>query len=369
MSFTILAINPGSTSTKIAVYRDEREEWKKSISHRAEDLSRLRRLMDQLELRSIAVHDSLKEAPGIGPCDLSAVVARGGLLKPLPGGVYLINERMKRDLYECRYGVHASNLGALIADAVAREAGTAAYVVDPVVVDELGPLARYSGVPEIPRRSIFHALNQKATAKKAARRLGKPYQDCSLIVAHLGGGTSIGVHVAGRVVDVNNALDGEGPLSIERAGTVPAGDWMRYVLSHHGEPQELQMKLTGRGGLVSYLGTNDFAAIESAADADQAGRPSPDGMDGALCDRMIKALCYQVAKSIAALSAVVSGRLDAVVLTGGLAFSKRVVEDVGGRISFLAPIMVFPGENELEALAAGAREVLSGETQARTYEG
>jgi butyrate kinase len=369
MGAKILAINPGSTSTKIALYEEDREMWRKSLSHSSQDLGRFRRLMDQLDYRSTAVGESLKELPGFSVCDLAVVVGRGGLLKPLAGGVYVVNERMKSDLFECRYGIHASNLGALIADAIAREAGTAAYIVDPVVVDELDPLARYSGVPEIPRRSIFHALNQKATAKKAARRLGKAYPECAFIVAHLGGGSSIGVHVGGRVVDVNNALDGDGPVSIERAGTVPAGDWMRYVLARQGEPHELQQKLTGRGGLVAYLGTNDFTAIEKAAEAWEAGTAAPAGLEGRPCAELIRVLCYQIAKSICALSAAVSGRLDAVVLTGGLAFSKRVVEDVTRRVAFLAPVLLFPGENELEALAAGAREVLTGEAQALTYEG
>ena len=298
-------------------------------------------------------------------------MGRGGLLRPLAGGVYEVNERMKADLLACRYGSHASNLGALIAESLARELGLKAYIVDPVVVDELDPLARYSGLPEIPRRSIFHALNQKATARKAACRLGRQYSECALIVAHMGGGISIGIHVGGRVVDVNNALDGEGPFAIERAGTVPAGDWMRWVLSHQHDPAALQAKLTGRGGLVAYLGTNDFQAIDRAAGGigDEGGEPDPKELDGKLCRELVRALCYQVAKSIAALSAFTAGKLDAIVLTGGLAFSKSVVEDVTRRVDFLAPVLVFPGENELEALALGVREVLRGEAEAGVYEG
>ncbi len=369
MGRKILAINPGSTSTKIAVYHESEELWKKTLAHKTGDLVGFRRLMDQLNYRNSAVRGALEEIDGFKPSELSAVVGRGGLLKPLAGGVYEVNERMKADLTECRYGIHASNLGALIADSIARETGAKAYIVDPVVVDELDPLARYSGLPEIPRRSIFHALNQKAMAKKTARALGKPYAECSLIVAHMGGGTSIGVHVKGKVTDVNNALDGEGPISIERAGTVPAGDWMRYVLSRQNEPQELQRKLTGRGGLVAYVGTNEFQEMEKAAEAFAGGLRETGGLDGRLCDELIRVLCYQVAKSIAALSAAVCGELDAVVLTGGLAFSRTVVEDIKRRVSFLAPVIVYPGENELEALAMGAREVLDGETEARVYEG
>ena len=371
MGRQILAVNPGSTSTKIALYEETREVWKKNVSHPAADLAVFRKLMDQLEFRASAVRESIRAESGMDPARLRAVVGRGGLLKPLPGGVYEVSPRMKDDLASCRYGTHASNLGALIADSLAKELGVKAYIVDPVVVDELDELARYSGLPEIPRRSIFHALNHKATGKKAARSLGKPYQECALIVAHMGGGTSIGVHVRGKVVDVNNALDGEGPLSIERAGTLPAGDWMRYVLSHQGEPQDLQLKLTGKGGLVAYLGTNDFKEMEKAAGGMISGAASTSGaaLDGGLSARLIAVLGYQISKSIAALSAVVGGRLDAVVLTGGLAFSANVVEDITRRVSFLAPILVFPGENELEALAIGVLETLDGAAETLTYGG
>ena len=361
MVSTILAINPGSTSTKCAIYSDTAESWKKNVTHSPEELAGSRRIPDQLELRSRAVRQGVQES-GVPLSEITAVVGRGGLLRPLEGGVYEVNERMKADLRTGRYGTHASNLGALIADSLASELGVKAFIVDPVVVDELDPIARYSGIPEIPRRSIFHALNQKATAKKAARSLGKPYTSCSLIVAHMGGGTSIGIHVNGRVVDVNNALDGDGPFSIERAGTVPAGDWMRWVLSHQHDPQGLQLMLTGKGGLVAYLGTNDFPSIERSAE----GKGE---RDARLSDELICAQCYQVAKSITALASFTEGRLDAVVLTGGLAFSKRVVEDITRRVSFLAPVLLFPGENELEALAMGVREVLMGEACARTYQG
>ncbi len=301
---------------------------------------------------------------------LSAVVGRGGLLRPLPGGVYEVNEAMKADLLSCRYGTHASNLGALIADSIAAELGVKAYIVDPVVVDELAPVARLSGVPQIPRRSIFHALNQKATARKAARRLGRAYEECVLVVAHMGGGTSVGLHVRGSVVDVNNALDGDGPFAIERAGTVPAGDWMRWALAHQHDPEGLQRMLTGRGGLVAYLGTNDFPAIEAAAAGKEGeGRPGGRGpLDGAQCRLLVEAMCYQVAKAIAGLAAYTGGGLDAVVLTGGLAWSTGVVEEISRRVSFLAPVLVYPGENELEALAAGVRDVLAGQARARVYE-
>jgi butyrate kinase len=361
MGFTVLAINPGSTSTKCAIYRDTREAWKKSVAHKSEDLARFRRLLDQLEYRSTAVREGVAES-GIPLAEISAVVGRGGLLKPLPGGVYEVNEQMKADLISEKYGRHASNLGALIADSLAVELGIRAFIVDPVVVDELADIARFSGIPEIPRRSIFHALNQKSIARRAAASIGKPYEQCTLVVAHMGGGTSIGLHVNGMVVDVNNALDGEGPFAIERAGTVPAGDWMRWVLSHQHDPQALQLMLTGRGGLVAYLGTNDFPSIEKSAEG--AG-----SLDAKRCDELVRTLCYQAAKSICGLAAFTNGSVDAVVLTGGLAFSARIVKEISERVSFLAPVLVFAGENELEALALGAREVLRGGIEARTYEG
>jgi butyrate kinase len=366
MAFTILAINPGSTSTKCAVYRDAEEAWRKGLAHAADDLARFRRIQDQFGFRAQAVRDSLRGAAGVALDSLSAVVGRGGLLRPLPGGVYEVNEAMKADLVSCRYGTHASNLGALIADSIATELGVKAYIVDPVVVDELAPVARLSGIPQIPRRSIFHALNQRATARKAARRLGRAYEECTLAVAHMGGGTSVGLHERGRVVDVNNALDGDGPFAIERAGTVPAGDWMRWALAHQHDPEGLQKMLTGRGGLVAYLGTNDFTAIEAAA-AGRAGSGET-GLDGDQCRILVEAMCYQVAKAIAGLAAHVGGKLDGVVLTGGLAHSALVVEEISRRVSFLAPVLVFPGENELEALAAGVRDVLAGEARALVYE-
>jgi butyrate kinase len=383
MGLKILAVNPGSTSTKLAIYEDTTERWRTVVAHRSEDLARMPRLGDQLEYRRAAVREALTGVVRHG--ELAAVVGRGGLLKPLAGGVYEVNDRMKADLASCRYGNHASNMGALIADALAREAGVKAWIVDPVVVDELSPLARRSGLPDLPRRSIFHALNQKATARKAAARLGRRYEDCTLVVAHLGGGTSVGLHEAGRVVDVNNALDGEGPFGIERAGTVPAGDWMRYVLSRQHQGVDLQALLTGRGGLVAWLGTNDFPAIECAASVWRAapaaavsrppevhgsadGTTTP-GLDGRLCDELISALCYASAKAITGLAAAVSGRVDAVVLTGGLARSERVVGEIRDRVAFLAPVLVYPGENELEALALGVLAVLRGEAMPRVYEG
>lgn len=365
----ILAINPGSTSTKVALYNRNKEVIRKSLAHSSEELSHYPSIVDQLDFRKATILEFLEEAGIDSPRQLDAAVGRGGLLRPVSGGVYAVNEIMKRDLHSGRYGNHASNLGALIADQIAAEGDIPAYIVDPVVVDELSPLARYSGIPEIPRRSLFHALNQKSTARKAAKKLGKDYTDCNLIVAHMGGGTTVGIHRRGSVVDVNNGLDGDGPFSIERAGTLPPGDWLRYILQHSDDTAGLMRKLTGKGGVVAYLGINDALRIETIIQAGLDGRPLPEEADAAKCLEVIQALSYQIAKEICALAAVVCGEVDAVVLTGGIAHYDRVVKDISRRVSFLAPVMVFPGENELEALAEAVVEVLEGREPVQEYRG
>lgn len=363
----ILVINPGSTSTKVAVYDRATEVFRVAISHDLRELSRFPRVADQLQFRLQVVLQALRTRQEYREEKICAVVGRGGLLRPLQGGVYPVNEAMKQDLRAARYGSHASNLGALIADSLAREIGVPAYIAEPVVVDELEPLARFTGLPEISRKSIFHALNQRATAKRAARELGKPYGSCTLIVAHLGGGTSVGIHVNGRVVDVNNALDGDGPFAIERAGCLPPGDWLRYVVSRGEDAAELQRKLTGRGGVVAHLGINDARELEAAIDRHLAGLPDSGGLDGSRCLEVLRALCYQTAKEVCSLAAVVAGLVDAVVLTGGLSHVRRVVSEISERVSFLAPVLVFPGENEMEALAAAVTDVLEHREEPRQY--
>ena len=365
----ILAINPGSTSTKTALYSKKGQIFRKSISHDSKELALFSSIIDQLEYRKEAILNVLKEVDSFSVDQLEAVVGRGGLLKPLQGGVYAVNEVMKVDLRTARYGSHASNLGALIADLIAQKIGVRAFIVDPIVVDELCPLARYSGIPEISRKSIFHALNHKATARKAARKLGKKYSECNLIVAHMGGGTTIGIHVRGRVIDVNNGLDGDGPFSIERAGTLPAGDWMRYVLSHSHDSVALQRMLTGSGGVAAYLGSKDAEKGDAAIQTYLDGKDESGGYDGRKCLEVMQALCYQISKEICSLSSVVSGRVDAVVLTGGLAYNTRVVEEIKGRVAFLAPVMIFPGENELESMAMSVIEALEGREEIREYQG
>ena len=351
----LLIINPGSTSTKIAVYEDEREILSESISHSAEELAPFNRIVDQKEFRKDIILRALREKD-IDPAGLTAVVGRGGLLVPIPSGVYRVNDRMLEDLAQGVQGEHASNLGGLIADEIARPLALPAFIVDPVVVDELDDWARLSGVPEIRRRSIFHALNHKYSARLAARKLGRSYESVNLIVCHLGGGISIGVHRQGRVVDVNNALNGEGPIAPERAGTVPAGDLVALAFSGKYAEKDLRKLLTGRGGMVAHLQTNDMRETlkRVAAGDTQAGL-------------VFTAMVLTVAKQIGACAAVLQGRVDGIVLSGGLAFSPEFIDRIKEHVQFLGPVFVFPGENEMAALAEAGLRVIRGEETARDY--
>lgn len=351
----LLIINPGSTSTKIAVYEDEREVLSVSIPHSAEELAPFARIVDQRVFRKDIILETLK-AREIAPASLSAVVGRGGLLEPIPSGVYRVDERMLSDLYNGVQGEHASNLGGLIADEIARPLGIPAFIVDPVVVDELDDWARLSGVPEIRRRSIFHALNHKYTARLAAREIGRPYEALNLIVCHLGGGISVGAHRKGWVVDVNNALHGEGPIAPERAGTVPAGDLVTLACSGKYAEKDLRKMLTGRGGMVAHLKTNDMRETLKRI-----------GAGDREAELVFTAMVLTVAKQVGAAAAVLQGRVDGIVLTGGLAHSVEFVDKIKDHVRFLGPVFVFPGENEMVALAEAGRRVLRGEEAARTY--
>ncbi|HEY9054026.1 MAG TPA: butyrate kinase, partial [Rectinemataceae bacterium] len=290
------------------------------------------------------------------PKRLSAVVGRGGLLKPIPGGVYRVNEAMKADLLAAAYGEHASNLGALIADDLASSLGIGAFIADPVVVDELSDVARVSGHKLFSRISIFHALNQKAVARRWATERGRAYEDCTLIVAHMGGGVSVGLHRKGKVVDVNNALNGEGPFSPERSGTLPAGALAKLCFSGRYTEKEVLRMITGAGGLVSFLGTNDMRDAERLF---RQGDP-----EGSLYYR---AFIYQVGKAIGALAAAASGAVDGIILTGGIAYGAEVVKELSDMCSFVAPVQAYPGEGELEALAQAGLGVLSGALEPMEY--
>lgn len=358
MAFEVLVINPGSTSTKVAWFRDEEEVFSETQRYDSAELARFGSVVEQREFRLRALL-AMVEGRGLSLSSLSAVVGRGGLLHPLEGGTYLVNEAMVEDLMSCRYGEHASNLGAVMALDVVRASGRdiPAFIVDPVVVDELWDVARPSGMPLIERRSIFHALNQKASARWAAARLGRAYEEVNLVVAHMGGGISVGAHLRGRVVEVNNALDGEGPFAPERAGSLPAGELVNLCFSGRYTLEEMRRKLVGGGGMVAHLGTSDLRKVKAMIESgDERAR------------LVFEAMAYQVARWIGACAAALSGQVDAVVLTGGLAHDADFVDRVRRRVSFIAPVMVHPGEFEMEALRDGALRILRGQERPRVYE-
>ena len=352
----LLVINPGSTSTKIAVFENEKPMLAQTLRHTADELKDYPKIIDQYQFRKQIILETL-HSQGINLNKLSAVVGRGGLLKPISGGTYSVNELMMEHLRQGYQGEHASNLGGLIAWEIARQFGIPSYIVDPVVVDELCPEARISGLPEIQRRSIFHALNQKAVARRAAAELGKEYSDANLIVVHLGGGISVGAHELGRVVDVNNALDGDGPFSPERAGGLPVGDLIKLCMSGKYTHAEIKKKLVGQGGIVAHLGTNDGRTVQNRVEAGD--------QQAAL---IYRAMAYQVAKEVGSCAAVLKGNVDAIVLTGGLAYDRQLlIPWIEERVGFIAPVKVYPGEDEMLALALGALRVIEGREQVLEY--
>lgn len=353
----ILAINPGSTSTKIAIFKEDECFHETTLRHSREELALFKRIDDQCDFRYQLILDALEEA-GTKMEDLAAVVGRGGLVKPIAGGTYAINDSLLEDSKSGLLGEHASNLGAVLSRMIADELDIPSFIVDPVVVDEMQEVARISGHPLFERASIFHALNQKAVAYRYAQENNKSYNELNLIVAHLGGGVSIGAHEKARVVDVNNALDGDGPFSPERSGSLPAGDLARLSFSGDYSHEEVKKMLTGQGGYVAYLGTQDGIEVAKMIEA---------GDEKA--QLIQEALCYQVAKEIAACGAVLKGQVDAIILTGGLVYSEDVSQMIKERVSFIAPVVIYPGEDEMEALAAGALRVLRGEEEAKNYEG
>lgn len=352
----ILVINPGSTSTKIAVFRNGNPVFLKTIRHSVEELSKFKTIADQYEYRKNIIYQELKDAE-IKLDMIEAVIGRGGLVKPIPSGVYRINEQMKKDLIEAKMGEHASNLGALIADDIAKHLPSAqAFIADPVVVDELAPIARFSGHPLFQRVSIFHALNQKAIARLHAKSVNRKYEDMNLIVAHMGGGISVGVHQKGRVVDVNQALDGDGPISPERSGTLPTGSLLKMAFSGKYTYEEMKSMVVGKGGLFAYTGHNNAYEVEKAAlEGDEKSYA------------IMEAMAYQTAKEIGAFSTVLKGNVDAILITGGLANSKWFCNLIIERVYKIAPVYVYPGEDEMRALAENASLVLNGELEAKEY--
>lgn len=352
----ILVINPGSTSTKIAVYHGEKPLFTEALRHEASDLARFEGVMDQEGYRRDMIVETLAQR-GITLDELGAVIGRGGLLRPMPGGVYAVGPEMLDDLRSCRFGAHASNLGAILASDLAQKHGLPALIADPVVVDELGPLARYSGHPDIKRRSIFHALNHKAVARRVAQELGRPYEELRLIIAHLGGGVSVGAHELGRVVDVNNALDGDGPFSPERSGGLPAGDVVGWCFAPGATEADVRRRITGQGGMLAYLGTASGLELEKRIrQGDEAA------------SEVRRAMAYQVAKEIGAMGAVLRGQVDAVVLTGGLVHDRELADSIARRVDFLGPVMVHPGEDEMSALALAALRALADPASIQSYQ-
>jgi butyrate kinase len=352
----ILAINPGSTSTKFAVYFDGKCVLNKTIRHSMDELMRYNNVVDQFDFRKGFIIDALVDE-GIDVDSIKIIIGRGGLTYPLESGVYRINNQMLKHAHKGVLGQHASNLGPLLADYIAQQIPNArAYIADPVVTDELENIARIAGHPNFERRSIFHALNQKATARIHAKKMGKKYEELNLIVVHLGGGISVGAHKKGRVVDVNNAFDGEGPFSPERSGTLPVGQLIGICFSGKYSEDQVRRMVVGEGGYVGYLGTNNAKEVEErAASGDEKAR-------------MIKeALFYQVSKMIGEMAIVLEGNIDAILITGGLAFSPNTEAVIKQKAGFLAPVYTYPGEDELQALAMNALLVARGEVEVKEY--
>ena len=372
MSLNILVINPGSTSDRVSYYRGEDDAFHKTVGYSPVDLAPYESKLAtaQSEMRREFVLKTLREE-NVELREIDAVVGRGGLLKPVEGGTYIVNEAMLKDLRAGVSGDHPASLGGIIAWGIANPLGKPAYIADPPVVDEMEPLARYSGMVDNPRISLFHALNHKQVGRLAAKELGKPYQECNLIIMHGGGGISVGAHCKGRVVDVNNALDGEGPFTPQRSGSVPVGRLAVMCFSREYSNLQIKLMIKGHGGLVAHTGTSDLKLLErfiTGEDISEEERKMllPDLTPGKALEA-IEAMCYQIGKEICGLTAVFPGPPDAIVLTGGITYNERILKLLRDRLEWLATILVFPGGDEMFALKEAARRVLIGEEEARIY--
>ena len=360
--FRILAINPGSTSTKLALFENDNEIHSFNITHLGDELDLFSKVSDQEEYRFNLIRTMLEKSNDKGFDRLDAIIGRGGLLHPMEGGVYHVNEAMLEDLRDARFGEHACNLGAILARRIGEEQKAKGivcevFIADPVVVDELSPEARYSGLPGLERKSIFHALNQKSVARSIAGQLGKSYDELNLIVAHMGGGISVGAHRKGRVVDVNNALDGDGPFSPERSGGLPVGQLVKLALSGQYSLSDLKKMITGQGGVIAYCGTKDMKMIEQRIQGgDRNAR------------LVFDAMSYQISQEIARHGATLEGVVDGIILTGGQARSQDLVESIKKRVSFLGPVFVIPGEREMVSLSGNALDALKGLQPVKEYE-
>ena len=355
MSVKSLIINPGSTSTKIGVFENETLLFEETLRHSTEEIAQYAAIVDQKDFRKNIIIDLLKKKE-FDIHSLNVIVGRGGMLKPIPGGTYAVTDDLLNDLKVGIQGQHASNLGGILAKEIGDSIGVPSYIVDPVVVDELEPAARYSGVPELPRTSVFHALNQKAVAKRYAKEKDVSYDSLDLIVVHMGGGVSVGPHKHGKVVDIFNALDGDGAFSPERAGAVPSGALVKMCFSGQYTEKEVYKKLVGNGGFNAYCNTNDMRDVDKMVENGDAH-----------AKEVRDAFIQQVAKDIGAMACVLKGKVDQIIVTGGIAYDKAVVAGLKESCEWIAPFTVYPGEDELLALAQGALRVLNGVEKAMKY--
>ncbi|MGI6392402.1 MAG: butyrate kinase [Candidatus Izemoplasmatales bacterium] len=357
MVYLILVINPGSTSTKVAIFNNNKLIQEQTLKHEIEDLKRFPTIIDQLSFRKQVILDFLTEHRYI-PANIDVFVGRGGLLKPLrQSGTYLITDNMIEDLKNCKYGSHASNLGALLANELARPLNRPAYIVNPVSIDEIEDIARVSGFKGIERISMFHVLNQKAIARKHAKSIGKKYEELTLIVAHLGSGFTVGLHHKGRVIDVNNGMGGDGPFSPERTGQLPTYPLIELCFSGKYTEEQVRKMLAGHGGLVSYLGTASGIEIENRIkEGDKEA------------EFYLKAMAYNVVKEIGSLYFAAKGLIDGVIVTGGFARNQRFIDYMKDYLALIIPIVVYPGEDEMRALAEGALNVLTKKEKIIAYE-
>ena len=355
MAIKTLVINPGSTSTKIGLFEDETLLFDETLRHSTEEISQYASIIDQKDFRKDIIVNFLKEKD-FDINSLDVIVGRGGMLKPIPSGTYAVTDNLLEDLKVGVQGQHASNLGGILAREIGDSIGIPSYIVDPVVVDEMEDVARVSGVPEIPRTSVFHALNQKAVAKRYAKETGKPYEDMNLIVVHLGGGVSVGPHKNGKIVDIFNALDGDGAFSPERAGGVPSGALIKMCFSGEYTEKEVYKKIVGNGGFNAHLGTNDMREVLKMVNAgDEKAKLVKD------------AFIYQLSKNIGAMATVLQGKVDAIIITGGIAYNQVVIDELKEYCGWIAPFVVYAGEDELLALVQGALRVINGEEAAKEY--
>lgn len=355
MGYKVLAINPGSTSTKIALYDDERPLLEVTLRHKTEEIAQFPDIINQLDWRRGLILTALREKE-FDIKQLAAVIGRGGLIRPIPAGVYEVNSRMRYDLRNAQMK-HACNLGGLLAAQIAHMAGVKAYIADPPVVDEMDDAARITGMPMCPRKPIFHALNQKAIARLHCGRMGWTYEESNLIVAHMGGGISVAAHRQGRIVDVNNALDGDGPFAPDRAGSIPSSELIKVCFSGQYTKEELLKFISSKGGLVAYLGTNSVIQVmERIEKGDQRAK------------KVLESMCYNISKQIGAMAGALSGKVQAILLTGGIAYNEPIVEYIREHCGFIAPVEVYPGENELEALVMNALVVLRGVITPKVYQ-